>query len=101
MDKPADELYQLTAFLDNELTEAEAEEVKRKIMKSDKWKNEYERLKELDQLLRLWDEVELKGIKASSSYESKLIQRLRSSEKRPVTSAVQDLPCPDLPNSEA
>jgi anti-sigma factor RsiW len=77
MNERAD-LYLLSAFIDDELTEEEALRVKREIIRSERWKAEYEELKELDRLLHKWDERELEGIRASASYEKRLIQRLQS-----------------------
>jgi hypothetical protein len=81
MDRPADEMYGLSALLDNELNQREAAEVKRKIMQSEKWRCEYENLKALNNLLQHWDRIEIKDIQASASYELRLLQRLRNLKK--------------------
>jgi len=81
MNERAD-LYLLSAFIDDELTEEEALRVKREIIRSERWKAEYEELKELDRLLHKWDERELEGIRASASYEKRLIQRLQSLKRQ-------------------
>jgi len=84
MDKPADEMYQLSALLDNELNESEAAEVKRKIIRSEKWRSEYEDLKALKNLLQRWDRFELKDIRASATFELRLLERMRNLKKHPV-----------------
>jgi len=81
MDRPADEMNQLSALLDNELNAVEAAEVKRKIMQSEKWRSEYENLKALNNLLQLWDRIELKDIRAPANFESRLFARLRNLKK--------------------
>ena len=81
MDRPADEMYQLSALLDNELNQREAAEAKRKIIQSEKWRCEYENLKALNNLLQCWDRIELKDIRASASFELRLLQRLRNLKK--------------------
>ena len=84
MDRPADEMYRLSALLDNELNQREAAEVKRRIMQSKKWRCEYENLKALNNLLQLWDRIELKEIRASASFEPRLLERLRNLKKHAV-----------------
>lgn len=84
MDEPADELYQISALLDNELNQSRAAEVRRKIIQSEKWRREYEELKAMNELFQRWDRLELKNIRASATFELSLLERLRNLKKRPV-----------------
>ncbi len=93
MNERAD-LYLLSAFIDNELTDEEALRVKREIIRSERWKAEYEELKELDRLLRKWDERELEEIRASASYEKRLIQRLQSLKRQAQSSEKENISIP-------
>jgi len=86
MDKPADEMYQLSALLDNELNESEAAEVRKKIIQSEQWRSEYEDLKALNKLLQRWYQLELKDIRASATFELRLLERLRNLKKHAGTS---------------
>jgi len=85
MHKPADEMYQLSALLDNELNESEAAEVRKKIIQSEKWRSEYEDLKALNDLLQHWDRIELKDIRASATFELRLLEQLRNLKKHLLT----------------
>lgn len=84
MDRPADEMYQLSALLDSELNDTEAAEVKRKICRSEKWRRSYGELKAICELLNCWDRHELKNIRASATFELKLAARLQNLKKYPV-----------------
>ena len=86
MNNPADDFSKLSAFLDNELTESEAAEVKRKISNSFQWRTEYESLKNLDHLLKVWDRRECAHIHASSSFTTKLFKRIRFLTKQSLSS---------------
>ena len=78
MDEPADEMYQLSALLDNELKESVAAGVRKKIIQSEQWRSEYEDLKALNELLQRWYKLEVKDIRASATFELRLLERLRN-----------------------
>ena len=84
MDRPADKMYQLSALLDNELNDTEAEEVKRKITWSEKWRRNYEELKAISELLNCWDRYELKNLRASETFELRLAERIKNLKQYPV-----------------
>ncbi|OGF98977.1 MAG: hypothetical protein A3F83_09240 [Candidatus Glassbacteria bacterium RIFCSPLOWO2_12_FULL_58_11] len=82
-----DEFYQVSALLDDELRDSEAMEVKKKISGSRRWKKQYEELKALGDLLRLWDELDCRGIRASATFELRLaasLRNLRSRQSSPI-----------------
>jgi len=87
MSRPVDDLIQLSALLDNELREAEVEEVKKKLINSEKLRREFEYLKALDRLLRNWDRDDIRGIRASVSFEKNLGDRLKKTV--PATGAAE------------
>lgn len=76
MDNENRSFLQLSAFLDDELPEAEAEEVRRRISTEEPWRREYECLSRLDCLLHCWDRRELEGLRASAGFERRLYCRL-------------------------
>ena len=78
MQRPVAEMIQLSALLDDELREAEAKAVRKKLIHSERLRREYEYLKALDRLLRKWDRADLRGIRASSRFEQNLRNRLRN-----------------------
>lgn len=82
MKKPADILVQLSAYLDGELSEEESAGIREKLIENKQWRSHLEDLRELNLLLTLWDNLDTRGIKASSGFESGLIERLRSLRRK-------------------
>ena len=91
MVKSVDAFYQVSALLDNELKEAEAREVREKIRESGRWKNQYEELKALGDLLKLWDKLDSQGVRASANFELRLAARLRNPRNRQSSSIIMFL----------
>ena len=91
MVKSVDAFYQVSALLDNELKEAEAGEVRKKIRESSRWKNHYEELKALSDLLKLWDKLDSQGVRASANFELRLAARLRNLRNRQSSSSIMFL----------
>lgn len=88
MGNSVDELCPVSALLDNELEEAEAREVQKKIGNSGRWKDQYEELKALGTLLKLWDRIDSQGVRASASFELRLFTRLRDLRNRQSSSLI-------------
>ena len=77
MSRPADRQAQLSAYLDGELSEEESAGIRIVLMNDERLRTRLEELKELDRLLTVWDRHDMVDIRASDTYESRLLKRMR------------------------
>ena len=77
MRKPAEIHSELSAYLDGELSETEAEKIRVKLLTDSTWRSRFEEFRELNHILALWDCLDSRNIRASAGFEVRLVNRLR------------------------
>lgn len=77
MTDPAEDLIQLSAYLDRELDGAEAERVAALLLTNSVLAEEYNLLKQVCDVLSYWDKYDCMDVCASPTFEHDLAKRLR------------------------
>ncbi len=77
MTDPAEDLIQLSAYLDRELDGAEAGRIAALLLTNSALAEEYKLLKQIRDELSCWDKYDCIDVCASPAFEDKLTERLR------------------------
>ena len=88
MAHPAEDLIQLSALIDGELSGAEAGRTRKRLTESALLRDEFRRIKSLCAMLERWDHIDSRHVVASPTYQATLLERLRrlrASERKPTS----------------